>query len=329
MKRIVVAIAMSFVSNFVGAQAEVDRMNVSGNRSVLWPQAGPTCTAGTALDDGTFESGYRIPSAADVRFVQRLTPSEYPASLTRVCACWKVPAPDAMPFTFLIYDDNGPEGTPGTLLGSLPASVTIDTASGEEFVGRDCASLNLLTPSGSVYVGVRWNAADHSSFFVCSDETFETPLAVMYVSDDGGLTWNSVPSQFGDNARALGLRGEFVATEDPDPPAGSWLTTTALPGYQFKSRIDGNRNATQVNDCVPETICLAGAIANRTEAFVRIIGPRQNGFLWPEVIRFTVAQVELWVQKTTGGPINYYRLPGVSQNSDVLNGIVDREGFLP
>jgi hypothetical protein len=38
---------------------------------------------------------------------------------------------------------------------------------------------------------------------------------------------------------------------------------------------------------------------------------------------------ELWIQKTPAGPINYYKLAGVSQDSDVLNGLVDREGFLP
>ena len=233
-----------------------------------------------------------------------------------------------MPFNFVIYDDDGTGGAPGRLLGSVPSNVLIATAFGEQFVGEDCASLNLRTESGSVYVGVQWDAATNFNFFACSDESASTPVATMYRSANAGLSWLSVTGTF-PNAKALGVRGEFSALIDPDPPVGPWLTTTALPGYQFKSQIAGNRAATLVADCVPETLCLAGAIPTRSEVFVRIIGPRGNGFLWPEVVRFTVAQVELWVQKTPAGPINYYKLAGVSQDSDVLNGLVDREGFLP
>lgn len=125
---------------------------------------------------------------------------------------------------------------------------------------------------------------------------------------------------------------QFLApggSDDPAPPAGNWLTTPELPGFRFKARISNTRIATPVSDCVPETLCLAGAVADRTEIFVRIIGPRPNGFLWPQVVRFTVARVEVWIQEGTNGPINYYLLPGVSQDSDVLDGLVDREGFRP
>lgn len=329
MKSTWLVLAMALVPSYLSAQAEVDQLTSLGSGTTLWPQAGPTCSGGTALDDGTLENGYRTPFATDARFVQRLTPPSYPSGLTRVCGCWKTGLnAAAMPFNFVIYDDDGVGGAPGKLLGAVPSSVLIATAFGEQFVGEDCASLNLRTESGSVYVGVQWDAATNVNFFACSDESASTPVATMYRSANAGLSWLSVTGTF-PNAKALGVRGEFVALIDPDPPVGPWLTTTALPGYQFKSQIAGNRAATRVADCVPETLCLAGAIPTRSEVFVRIIGPRGNGFLWPEVIRFTVAQVELWVQKTPAGPINYYKLAGVSQDSDVLNGLVDREGFLP
>jgi hypothetical protein len=319
---------MVLVSSSVFAQVEVDQWKNLGRGTTLWPQVGPTCSGGTALD-GSLENGYRALSTADARFVQRLTPPTYPSGLTRVCACWIGRDPIDMPFNFLIYDDDGQGGIPGKLLGSVPSVVSIPTIFGQEFVGESCAFLDLRTESGGLYIGVQWDAEAYIGFFTCSDESLTTPPAKMYRSSNGGLNWLPVAGTVFPKARALSFRGEFVTLVDPAPPAGPWLTTSALPGYQFKSQIAGNRAATLVADCVPETLCLAGAIPTRAEAFVRIIGPRGNGFLWPEVIRFTVAQVELWIQKTPAGPINYYKLAGVSQDSDVLNGLVDREGFLP
>lgn len=119
------------------------------------------------------------------------------------------------------------------------------------------------------------------------------------------------------------------AAPAPQPPAGSWLTTNQLPGFQFKVRINGGALGTQVADCVPETLCVAGAIPTRSELFLRIIGPRPNGFLWSQVIRFSPSRLEVWVQRTSGGPIRYYDLPAVPVESSTLDGLVDKEAFQP
>jgi hypothetical protein len=119
------------------------------------------------------------------------------------------------------------------------------------------------------------------------------------------------------------------ATSAPPPPAGTWLTNAQLPGFQFKVRINGAALGAQVADCVPETLCVAGAIPTRAELFLRIIGPRPNGFLWAQVIRFTTSRLEVWAQRTSGGPIRYYDLPSVPLDSAVLSGLVDKEAFTP
>lgn len=315
-----------------GLRAQNDAFRFTDLRggSAYLPQAGPTCSGGVAADDGTIEEGYRV-AAPDVRLVQRLSPPSYPSTLSRVCACWLTGnSPGAMSFNFIIYDDDGPNGAPGSFLGTVPSSVGIGSALNSSFVGEDCTNLGLQITSGGAYVGVQWDGVANQSLFVCADESAATPLAKVFRSTDGATSWQPI-TDFFTTDRAVMFRAEFTPNggPDPTPPAGPWLTTTALPGFQFKSRIDNDRIATKVTDCVPETICLAGAIPTRSEIFVRIIGPRPNGFLWPEVIRFTISRVELWVQKTSGGPINYYNLDGVSSNSDVLNGLVDREGFLP
>lgn len=313
-----------------GLNAQNDAFRLTDLAAAYIPQVGPMCTGGVAADDGSIEQGYRI-GASDVRLLQRLVPPTYPTTLSRVCACWLTGTdPSAMLFNFLIYDDDGENGSPGSFLGSVPSSINIGSPSTATFIGKDCTALALQFTSGGAYVGVQWDGVANEDLFACADESPATTLAQVYRSTDAGTTWQPLADSFTDN-RAMMFRAEFTPETGPDPipPAGAWLTTNSLPGFQFKARIDNNRIATQVNDCVPETLCLAGALPNRTEVFVRIIGPRQNGFLWPEVIRFTVSGVELWIQKTSGGPINYYNLGSVSQNSDVLNGLVDRQGFLP
>ncbi len=325
-------LGVAILLSATGVQAQNDGFRFSDLRrgSPYLPQSGPTCSGGVAADDGSIEEGYRV-GASDVRLVQRLIPPSYPSTLSRICACWLTGTdPSSMSFNFMVYDDDGPGGTPGSFLGSVPSSISIGSSFTAAFVGQDCSSLGLQFTSGGAYVGVQWNGVANEDLFVCADESPGTPLAQVYRSVNGGSTWQPITDTFTTD-RALMFRAEFTPAGggDPIPPAGPWLTTNALPGFQFKSRIDNSRIATKVGDCVPETICLAGAIPTRTEVFVRIIGPRPNGFLWPEVIRFTVSRVELWVQKTSGGPINYYNLAGVPQDSDVLNGLVDREGFLP
>lgn len=120
---------------------------------------------------------------------------------------------------------------------------------------------------------------------------------------------------------------------DPAPPAGSWLTTSQLPDYQFKVVITAAGSAPRIGvregDCVPETLCVSGAVPGRSEVFVRLVGPRPNGYIWPNVVKFTTAQVEVWIQKLDTGEIQYYLLSGATPDFDGLPGLFDRTGFLP
>lgn len=123
-----------------------------------------------------------------------------------------------------------------------------------------------------------------------------------------------------------------AALADPAPPAGSWLDTPALPGFRFKVRIaSGGGTITGVEelDCIAETLCVSGAVPGRSEVFVRVVGPRPNGYLWPTVIKFTPSQVEVWIEQLATGQIQYYLLPGSAPDSDDLPGLFDRNGFLP
>jgi hypothetical protein len=117
----------------------------------------------------------------------------------------------------------------------------------------------------------------------------------------------------------------------PAPPAGAWLTSPGLPGFQAKVRIGGSLLGHKENACIPETLCVSGALPGRSEVFVRVVGPKPNGYLWPTLVKFSTSQVEVWIQQLPAGPINYYLLEGSSgaDSEQPLPGLFDKTGFNP
>ncbi|MGD2116265.1 MAG: hypothetical protein PVG07_14515 [Acidobacteriota bacterium] len=129
----------------------------------------------------------------------------------------------------------------------------------------------------------------------------------------------------------------FVAhcpsTATPEPPAGDWLTDADFPDFRFKARITPAggtpRPVRAETECIPETLCISGAIPGRSELFVRIVGPRPNGRLWPTLVRFSTSLIEVWIEQRSTGTIRYYRLGAATPGNDELPGRFDREGFVP
>lgn len=117
--------------------------------------------------------------------------------------------------------------------------------------------------------------------------------------------------------------------QDPSPVT---FTADAFPGYQFTVRISsgGQEQTVQVEgDCIPDTVCVSGALPGRSELFLRIIGPRPNGFLWTNLVRFTTSRIEIEVEQLSSGKKNMYVLEEVPRESDELPGRVDRGAFSP
>lgn len=120
-----------------------------------------------------------------------------------------------------------------------------------------------------------------------------------------------------------------VGEADPPPPAGNWLSTSAIPGFEAKVRVSGDRTGAKEADCIEETLCVSGAVAGRPEVFVRVVGPKPNGFLWPTLVKFNTTQAEIWLRQVKTGKTNYYLLEGARPGFDELQGLFDREGFVP
>ncbi|HEY2294771.1 MAG TPA: fibronectin type III domain-containing protein [Thermoanaerobaculia bacterium] len=120
-------------------------------------------------------------------------------------------------------------------------------------------------------------------------------------------------------------------------PAGGggndgYLTTSAIPNFRFRVRIFNTSTpiaGAKESDCIPETLCVSGAVPGRSEIFLRVIGPRPNGYLWPTIVRFTPSRVEVDVQQISTGITKTYVLPAIPADSDELTGLQDRTGFLP
>jgi hypothetical protein len=123
------------------------------------------------------------------------------------------------------------------------------------------------------------------------------------------------------------------ATSDPPPPDTSWMATPALPGFRFQTRITAAGGVVvatrQEADCLPETLCVSGALPGRSELFLRIVGPRPKGYLWPHVVKFSTSRIEVWIEQTSRGEVRYYDLPAAAADSGLLTGLFDRQGFVP
>lgn len=148
-------------------------------------------------------------------------------------------------------------------------------------------------------------------------------LRVADIDDDGKIEILA-------NLGTAGLRVYQVEGLGVDPPPGPYLQTPELPGFLFKVRITaaGREVAgTQEADCLGETLCVSGALPGRSELFARIIGPRPNGFRWVNLVRFTPSRVEVWIEETATGKVNYYDLPALPSHDTQLAGLVDKRAF--
>jgi|GEM_PF-1164311 len=126
---------------------------------------------------------------------------------------------------------------------------------------------------------------------------------------------------------------ETAGEPPPPPPSAPVFTSDAFPDFRFQVRLtDGTGEDLPLRkeaDCFEETLCVSGAVPGRSELFLRIVGPKPNGRLWPTLVRTTTSTAEIWIEQMSTGQVNYYRLEGATPGSSDLTGLFDREGFAP
>lgn len=248
---------------------------------------------------------------------------------------------------------------PVTDLSPGEHTITLTATDGEDATALDRVRLVVAGAGPTLELGAE--ALDQLPT-TCVEATVDprpgsVPLDVVEYSLDGGETWTRVPlgalphrfivpgsGFFHLVARAFDVAGQLAVQDErfftaaecedalPSPPAGAWLTTDELPGFRFKVRITAGGDPVAgrgESDCIGETLCVSGNLPGRSELFTRIIGPRPNGHLWVNLVRFTTSEVELWIEQSATGNLNYYALPPVERGSSVLTGLVDKEAFVP
>lgn len=215
----------------------------------------------------------------------------------------------------------------GEEVASFPAGGAPTTSTEEVRIGSD--EDYFYSPEGAIDEVRLWNVAlteAQIQSVMNSPITSATPglVAVWALNGNG----NDVIGPY-DGA----VQGNVVFETFPAPPPGDWITVPDLPDFRFKVRISPPGQlpfpGSEVTDCVPETVCVAGAIPTRSEIFIRIIGPRPNGFLWAQIIKFTVSGVEVWIEQLSTGKVNYYELEQLPSDSTELPGFVDKTAFEP
>jgi len=158
---------------------------------------------------------------------------------------------------------------------------------------------------------------------------FQRSVAPWKIIGDRAIFWGRA-----DHGTApVALWAMDAPAADPPPPDGPSLTSDELPGFSVKVRITPPAGSPTLGrsepECIPETLCVSGAIAGRSEVFVRVVGPKPNGNLWPTLVKFTTSTVEVWIEQLGTGVVRYYHLEGASPGSSDLPGLFDRDGFTP
>lgn len=266
--------------------------------------ASPNCSLGVVYDDGVFNDAYSVgPGTAGL--VMKFNLPAGTTGLDQVCACFTrdSAAPASMAFQVAVYNDNGPGGSPGTLLGTVNASASsIPIFPANQFYNVSLAGSGITLPDTNVYIGVLWpGSLSGSPILQCGDRSAATPQRTIYGSGNGGASWSTglFPTA---PPRAMGIRVDpAVSTATCVPSA----TAMCLNNNRFK---------------VEAIFRTASAPVDVAHVFKLT---EDTGYLW----FFSAANVELVVKVLNGCGLNnqYWVFAGGLTNVEVTLIVTDTQ----
>jgi hypothetical protein len=183
-------------------------------------------------DDGSVESGYTSGPGITGTLADKFTPAVYPSSYTSVCVAFNTlcGGPRSQPIEIVVFADDGPGGSPGTELGSLPVTITYIPIFPDlipAWTSFDISSLNIVVNSGSVYIGARWAPATLPDTFLAADEN-GPGFGGGYYTDDTRNVWTPIQDFF-PSYRAMFVRAveqvDGLVVLNTDPAVGSVVST--------------------------------------------------------------------------------------------------------
>ncbi len=281
----------------------------------LAPQtASPSCNAGIVYDDGGFEAAYAVgPAAASMVMKLDLVPTttafdQVCIGLTRTSG-----APSSVTVNIVIYDDNGPGGSPGTFLGGTSAvASSIPAQPGAAFYAFDLSGSGVVLPAGSVYVGAHWQAfySGGTQFIdMLGDRSAGTPLRASFESTNNGGSWTSMSSVFPTAIpRAMAIRADPGTTPSTCTPSA---TTMCLNNNRFavsaSFQTPTQSGVAQVVKLTPDTGYFWFFSSSNVEAVVKIInGCSLNNRYWVFAGGLTDVDVHIVVTDTAQGTTRTY-----------------------
>ena len=183
---------------------------------------GAECEGGVIVDDGSAETGYGwVPSVVEGEYVQEFHSDAFTRRRLRsVCVCWLRTRMDrTIDFEVVFYRQVvDPEDEQRLIPAAEPYAVfpgsaeVIPVGVAESFVEVEVT--HAVVPFGRSYIGVRWNGARDTFFFVCADQSEATPPVEVFFRDD----------------RAEGEWASVFETTDPIFQDHKAIMVRALPG---------------------------------------------------------------------------------------------------
>jgi hypothetical protein len=155
-----------------------------------------------------------------------------------------------------------------------------------------------------------------------------TDAQIVHTLNEHSSQWSLVVTTFAPTSTGgYSLRLECAGGQSPPRPGLGWFDDPQYPDFRFWVAI-GDFQGEREPDCQPDTVCVSGALPGRSEVFLRIPGPRPNGFLWPTIVRFTASRVVVAIFQHSSARTKIYTLDAVGPGRDELPGLQDRTGFL-
>ncbi|MEL7058657.1 MAG: hypothetical protein AAGN46_01385, partial [Acidobacteriota bacterium] len=133
-----------------------------------------------------------------------------------------------------VYDDDGPGGAPGTLLGEVPLFFADNIPFGVagSLFTADISALGLVA-DGPVYIGASWFPGIDEDIFFCTDESPSTPSRPVYA---GVVTGPGDPPSVLLN-QSTDTRAAFIRAAFGAPPACLTDGDTLCLGDRFKVEV--------------------------------------------------------------------------------------------
>jgi len=193
-------------------------------------------------DDGTVETGYQSGPGILGIFADKFTPASYPSTYTSVCLAFNrlCGGPTSERVEVVVFDDDGPGGSPGTELGAM--QVTVDNIpifpdSTPVWNSFDISSLNIVVNDGSVYIGARWTPPSFfDRVFLSSDENGPGD-GDGYYFDNFDNFWTPIRNFFpfyrAMFVRAVEQPGKFGGSVTKNVPGGAITKQVGNPDQTF------------------------------------------------------------------------------------------------